>query len=358
MIIPVYNAEKYLRRCLDSLRDQTWRNIEVLMIDDGSTDRSLSICCRYAEKDSRFNVIRKQNGGASSARNVYIKNTGGYITFVDADDWLPRNAIETLLKKRRETDADFVSGNIMQIFLLRSSVLHLFDEAAFDKTDARAFDKFFTSHFTAYASSGHLYKTKTIRDAGLTQRTDAVCGEDALFNYQYLQHCSRIATTSEVVYYYNRFNSGSVTKNYCPGRNRDDLLWITERRKLYPDKLTAAQQYKEDDQLLCLYSNLCQDYTFFLPKESAVEMLRQTHMMYRPLLESVGTYDGAAVQSEFIQSWLDYRHFLENADYEGLYDYFSGRKNYRQVERRHPLARKMLTWLRNFQLFQLKIGYR
>lgn len=359
VIIPVYNAEKFLRRCLDSLRNQTYRNIEVLMVDDGSTDRSLKICKGFAEKDGRFKVLQKQNGGASSARNLGLTNSGGgYVLFVDADDWLPLGAVETLWKKRQETDADYVGGNIMQIFPLRSAELHLFDEASFAKTDVRAFDKFFTSHFTAYAPWAHLYKNQIIQAAGLKFNTDIVFGEDALFNYQYLQHCSRIATTGEVVYYYNRVNSGSITKNYCPSKNKDTLFLLNERRKLYSGELTEAQSYKEDDQLLFAFTFICQDYIFFLPKDSAVEKLRETHLMYRPLLDGVGTYNGDIVQSQPIKSWLDYRRFLDESDYEGLYEYFRGQPNYRAFERRYPLARSILTRLRIFQLFQLRIGYR
>ncbi len=82
VIIPVYNAEKFLRRCLDSLRNQTYRNIEVLMVDDGSTDRSLKICKGFAAKDGRFKVLQKQNGGASSARNLGLTNSGGGVRII------------------------------------------------------------------------------------------------------------------------------------------------------------------------------------------------------------------------------------------------------------------------------------
>ena len=89
VIIPVYNVEKYLSRCIESVLNQTYRNLEIIIVDDGSTDDSLNICRRYEKKDKRIKVIHQDNGGLSSARNKGLMNsTGEYISFVDSDDWL------------------------------------------------------------------------------------------------------------------------------------------------------------------------------------------------------------------------------------------------------------------------------
>jgi len=97
IIIPVYNVEPYLRRCLDSVINQTHKNLEILCIDDGSTDNSGSICEEYAKKDSRIRVLHKENGGVSSARNVGLTHfTGYYLGFVDSDDWIEPDMYETL----------------------------------------------------------------------------------------------------------------------------------------------------------------------------------------------------------------------------------------------------------------------
>ena len=98
IIVPVYKAEKYLRRCVDSILAQTYQNIEVLLIDDGSPDNSGEICDEYAEKDSRVRVFHKPNGGVSSARNLGLKEAkGDYIGFVDADDYIDKTMYEVLL---------------------------------------------------------------------------------------------------------------------------------------------------------------------------------------------------------------------------------------------------------------------
>ena len=94
VIVPIYNVEKYLRTCLNSLLEQTYENFEVLMINDGSTDSSATICQEYAERDSRFVYFEKENGGLASARNFGIDHSKGmYISFIDSDDWV----VETYL---------------------------------------------------------------------------------------------------------------------------------------------------------------------------------------------------------------------------------------------------------------------
>lgn len=98
VIVPVYRVEPFLPRCLDSLRNQTYRNLEILLVDDGSPDNCGKICDEYAEKDHRFRVIHKENGGLSSARNAGLDAaTGEFIGFVDSDDWIAPQMYETLL---------------------------------------------------------------------------------------------------------------------------------------------------------------------------------------------------------------------------------------------------------------------
>lgn len=99
IIVPVYNVEKYLHRCVDSILLQTFTDFELLLIDDGSTDKSVDICDKYALKDSRIRVFHKKNGGVSSARNLGIKKSSGvYILFVDSDDYLSPSHLNNYIK--------------------------------------------------------------------------------------------------------------------------------------------------------------------------------------------------------------------------------------------------------------------
>ena len=99
IIVPVYNVEKYLHRCVDSILLQTFTDFELLLIDDGSTDKSVGICDKYALKDRRIRVFHKKNGGVSSARNLGIKKSNGvYILFVDSDDYLSPSHLNNYIK--------------------------------------------------------------------------------------------------------------------------------------------------------------------------------------------------------------------------------------------------------------------
>ena len=98
VIVPVYKVEPYLRRCIDSIISQTYHNLEIILVDDGSPDGCPEICDEYAERDSRIKVIHKKNGGLSDARNVGLGSSSGkYVTFVDSDDWIDNDLIETVM---------------------------------------------------------------------------------------------------------------------------------------------------------------------------------------------------------------------------------------------------------------------
>ena len=112
IIIPVYNVEKYLRKCLDSIINQTYKKLEIILIDDGSTDNSGKICEEYAKKDDRIIVIHKENAGVSSARNRGIELANGkYIGFIDSDDWIEENMYETLYQNLLQFDVDISMCN-------------------------------------------------------------------------------------------------------------------------------------------------------------------------------------------------------------------------------------------------------
>ena len=115
VVVPVYNAEKYIDRCIDSILSQTFEDFELILVDDGSPDKSGKICDNYAAKDNRVKVIHKQNGGVSTARNVGIENsTGEYIMFVDSDDYIDNQMLEVLLQKTSD-DVEMVISSIRMV---------------------------------------------------------------------------------------------------------------------------------------------------------------------------------------------------------------------------------------------------
>ncbi len=109
VIVPIYNMEKYLNKCVDSILNQTYSNIEILLIDDGSTDLSVKICDEYMKTDSRIKVFHKKNGGLSDAKNFGIKKASGkYVAFVDSDDWIENNMYENMYYKLKDTKSNIV----------------------------------------------------------------------------------------------------------------------------------------------------------------------------------------------------------------------------------------------------------
>ena len=123
VIIPVYNVAPYLERCLDSVAAQTWENLEVWLVDDGSTDGSLALCEARAEQDSRFRVLRQANAGVSAARNRGMDHASGqYLQFVDGDDFLPPDATENLVRTAAATGADLVVGRFWRVAGGRAAV--------------------------------------------------------------------------------------------------------------------------------------------------------------------------------------------------------------------------------------------
>lgn len=113
VIVPVYKVEEYLDQCVSSIVNQTYRNLEIILVDDGSPDQCPDMCDRWAEKDSRIKVIHKENGGLSDARNAGLKvATGEYVTFVDSDDWVKENFIQTLYETMIREQSDVVECGV------------------------------------------------------------------------------------------------------------------------------------------------------------------------------------------------------------------------------------------------------
>ena len=116
VIIPIYNVEKYLEKCLNTIINQTYKNLEIILIDDGSTDKSSTICDEYCEKDKRIKVIHKNNEGVSSARNKGIElSKGKYIVFIDPDDYVTDEHVEVLYDCIISNNVDLVISNLIDI---------------------------------------------------------------------------------------------------------------------------------------------------------------------------------------------------------------------------------------------------
>ena len=171
VIVPVYNVENYLEKCLDSLINQTYKNLEIIVINDGSTDNSGEICQEYAQKDNRIVYIEKENGGQSEARNMALdRMTGSYVTFVDSDDWVELDYVETLYKKITEYRADIAVGNYYSFNEAEGMYyFHIFGDSYYEKIydNVSIFENLYESQemksFALISVWGKLYKADLVK---------------------------------------------------------------------------------------------------------------------------------------------------------------------------------------------------
>ena len=187
VIVPVFNVEKYLRQCLDSILQQTYQNLEIIIINDGSTDGSDAICREYAGKDSRISYFAKENTGISDTRNVGIRQaTGEYVTFVDSDDWVEHTYVEELHDKLKAYDADIAITNYY-LFNEADSLFYFYitDEDYYEQVYSPAqlieglYETKFNKSFALISAWGKLYKRTLFEDLLFPK---GQIGEEGFFN--------------------------------------------------------------------------------------------------------------------------------------------------------------------------------
>ena len=218
VIVPVYNVEHYLDKCLDSLINQTYKNLEIIVINDGSTDNSGIICQEYAQKDNRIIYIEKENGGLSDARNVGLdKMTGSYVTFIDSDDWVESDYVEVLYNKLIEYQADIAIGNYYSYN--EDEAMYYFNingESYYEKLydNISIFENLYDSKqmksFSLISACGKLYKAKLFDDIRFDK---GKLGEDGYINQKLYLLVQKVIYINQGLYAY-RQRSGSITKTW------------------------------------------------------------------------------------------------------------------------------------------------
>lgn len=245
IIIPIYNAEEYLRECLDSAVNQTLKDIKIILVDDGATDSSPAICDEYAEKDSRVRVIHKANGGVCDARNVGMAAAETkWFTFLESDDWLPLDACEKLVNKAKEHDADFVLGTYYKVETSGTRVKHPFSQA--EILFATHTEKTYLSESilglvgerlkrpdnvdSLLTDTAKLFSTELVRENNLQWISRKEIYSDCLdFLLKYSLCSKRAVYFDQPIYYYRRTNVGSQTAGY----RKDTLkLWLIQFAEL------------------------------------------------------------------------------------------------------------------------------
>ena len=216
VIIPVYNIEQYVRRCVDSVLQQDFADYEVILVDDGSTDQSGVLCDRLAQNHPQIRVIHKENGGLSSARNAGVKQAKGeYIWFVDGDDWIHQGALRTLYTSAQETDADLIKFGYIRVensaqWVCKSSVA----PQVYTDLTALQEEAFYYGGRYVLSAWSHVYKRQFLQKNELCFVSEREIGsEDYLFNLQALLCAEKVAVLEDALYYYEQ-RMGSLTQRY------------------------------------------------------------------------------------------------------------------------------------------------
>lgn len=244
IVVPIYNTEAYLPRCVQSLREQTYRNLEILLIDDGSPDGSGALCDRYAQEDSRIRVVHKENGGLSDARNCGMEIlTGEWFTFVDSDDYVLPDYVSYLFGLARDFDCKMsVCG--FDVHFSDGNRVERHSDARYAVSAKEGMERLFYDRFLTVGAWVKLYHRSLMGDIRFPVGR---LFEDAGTTYRFLLSCDRIAVGEASQYIYAMRSESIVTSEFS--EKKFDLVELSDRMceetlALYPELEKAALRRK------------------------------------------------------------------------------------------------------------------
>lgn len=257
VIVPIYNVEKYLRRCIDSIINQTYKNLEIILVNDGSLDGSLDICKKYKKIDSRIKLVNKNNGGLSSARNEGLKiATGDYISFIDSDDWIKEDMYENLLNNAIKYNADISVGGVADLLEKEDSyevIKSDFDGVHKIECISReeAIEKFLMEPWAAWDK---IYKREVHENLYFPL---GEINEDEAIALKLLDKCNNIVYDNKVFYNYIKRKNSITTSEF----NEKKFDWYKHCKnnlnfieKKYPKLIKLAEKRLLDSMLWSLNS--------------------------------------------------------------------------------------------------------
>ena len=330
VIIPVYNSQKYIRECLESIINQTYKNIEIIIVNDGSGDNSLEIMKKYKELDERVIIINKTNEGVSIARNVGIDvSTSDWIMFVDSDDYLQNNAVENFAKNI-ENDAQVILSNV---YFLENNKKRIAPCSYTKKTIFQQKNKIelIESIFydnkkwkMKYAATpfAKLYNKKFLIENKIKFINNVKYGEDGLFNFLAYNYANKIVFIDSITYNY-RIHTESVMKKY-------DSNLIENYNKL----LIELKRVLKERHLYEIYKN---EYNFFV--------LRQVNKFFNRYFFDKRT------KKSYNQLNKEFQHLIETEPYKNIM--YNEKINYLSAKRK-----LMLILVRRKQFMLLKYFYK
>lgn len=258
ILIPLYNQERYFEKCIRSVCNQTYKNLEIVVVNDGSTDRSPLILKKWAEKDSRIKVVNKQNEGLPMARrDGFLNASGEYVAFVDSDDVLTHNSIETMVRIIQQNEVDIVvcAAKHLLGFIKWGHISGSFPKNQVVR-QPELFDKYYSSFFGKASFHTNMWARlirkdvidRALSDTDLFVTAVRFMGEDIYFNMKLFPFLKSMIMSDDVVYYYRY--GGAVDRF---NRNYPEIFTLCEKRLELLDKYHYEECYGS---LFCEYSNM------------------------------------------------------------------------------------------------------
>ena len=255
VIVPIYKVEAYLIRCVESIVNQTYQNLEIIFVDDGSPDNCSKVCDEWSIKDSRIKVIHKKNGGLSDARNAGMKiATGKYISFIDSDDYVALDFFETLLSVMEKENSDIAECNVVKFYEDGRSEKYSDDLAitTFD-TESALTGLIAENPFHQHVWN-KLYKTQLVKDIHYAV---GKLNEDEFWTYQVFGRAQKVSKINKTMYYYFQRSSSIMGESYNI-RRLDALEGKANRQKYIEERFPSlATQAKIDFYGSCLFAYQC-----------------------------------------------------------------------------------------------------
>lgn len=223
IIVPVYNAEKYLDRCINSIIEQTYQNLELILVDDGSTDRSNKICNTWISKDDRIKYYYQKNGGVSSARNLGLMYANGkYIAFVDADDYLHHAFAESMIEKLSNSNADIIFCERKNLY--SSGKIEITGTNSHKLEIINSVDYEYYGRYERRSVWGAVYDRRILKELSFSEML--AVGEDALYLIQAIQRSKRVAYYDDALYNYTIQNESAYFGEFTQKKGTEIQAWL------------------------------------------------------------------------------------------------------------------------------------
>lgn len=308
VIVPVYNAENVIERCVNSILNQEFKDLELILIDDGSKDRSAELLDGFAANDERVKVIHKPNSGVSDTRNRGIDEAKGtFLQFLDADDWITEDATKMLVRTAEEKDADLVVGEFYRVVgenLSRKGSIPA--DRVLTRKEYAEYMKQSPADYYYGVLWNKLYRKSILDQYAIRLDSSVSFCEDFIFNLEYVLHCTRIAPLLLPVYYYVKTDGSLVAQNM----NLEKLLAMKTSVYQYYDEffrnVLDEETYRRERMEIASFLIRAASDDLTLPMAPGTKKVDQLSFAVKPL-------KGETITNVFRYSKMLYGQYLENA---------------------------------------------